>query len=42
MTEMLKTDVLGPVKTPATRREQLLDEVERSRLSGLTYAELVG
>src|SRR2546427_2522996 len=39
---VLKTDVLGRVKTPASRREQLLDEFERSGLSGAKYAELVG
>src|SRR5207249_1176328 len=39
---ILKTDVLGRVKTPAGRREQLLDEFERSGLSGAKYAELVG
>ncbi len=39
---VLKTDVLGRVKTPAQRREQLLDEFERSGLSGSKYAELVG
>ena len=31
---VLKTGVLGRVKTPAARREQLLDEFERSGLSG--------
>jgi hypothetical protein len=39
---VLKTDVLGRVKTPPNRREQLLDELERSGLSGGKYAELVG
>jgi hypothetical protein len=39
---ILKTDVLGRVKTPADRREQLLDEFERSGLSGQQFAELVG
>ncbi len=39
---ILKTDVLGRVKTPAVRREQLLDEFERSGLPGLKFAELVG
>ena len=39
---LLKTDVLGRVKTPAARREQLLDEFERSGTSGQTFAELVG
>jgi hypothetical protein len=39
---ILKTDVLGRVKTPLTRREQLLDEFERSGLSGQKFAVLVG
>ena len=39
---LLKTDVLGRVKTPAARREQLLDEFERSGASGQKFAELVG
>src|ERR1700758_2999919 len=39
---ILKIDVLGRVKTPAARREQLLDEFERSGLSGQQFAELVG
>jgi hypothetical protein len=39
---VLKQDVLGRVKTPATRREQLLDEFERSGLPGLKFAELAG
>ena len=39
---ILKTDVLGRVKTPAARREQLLDEFERSGLNGQKFAELVG
>lgn len=39
---VLKTDVLGRVKTPRERREQLLDEFERSGLSGCKYAELIG
>ena len=30
---VLKTDVLGRVRTPAARREALLDEFERSGLS---------
>ena len=37
-----KTDVLGRIKTPAARREQLLDEFERSGLSGCKFAELAG
>lgn len=39
---LLKTDVLGRVKTPAARREQLLDEFERGGTSGQKFAELVG
>jgi ferric-dicitrate binding protein FerR (iron transport regulator) len=39
---IIKTDVLGRIKTPAARREQLLDEFERSGLSGCKFAELVG
>jgi hypothetical protein len=40
--QVLKTDVLGRVKTPAARREQLLDEFERSGLTGQKFAEVVG
>src|SRR5437899_10308497 len=39
---ILKTDVLGRVKTSSSRREQLLDEFEQSGLNGKKYAELVG
>jgi hypothetical protein len=39
---VLKTDGLGRVKTPVARREQLLEEFERSGLSGIKYAALVG
>lgn len=39
---VLKTDVLGRIKTPKEQREQLLDEFERSGLSGCKYAQLVG
>lgn len=39
---LLKTDVMGRVKTPAARREQLLDEFERGGTSGQKFAELVG
>lgn len=39
---IIKSDVLGRVKTPAARREQLLDEFERSGLSGCKFAELAG
>ena len=39
---VLKQDVLGRVKTPQARREQLLDEFERSGLPGLKFAEVAG
>jgi len=39
---VLKTDVLGRVKTPRARREQILDEFERSGLRGQKFAALVG
>jgi hypothetical protein len=39
---ILKQDVLGRIKTPKARREQLLDEFERSGLPGLKFAELAG
>ena len=40
--QIIKTDVLGRVKTPSARREELLDEFERSGLSGRKFAELAG
>jgi hypothetical protein len=40
--EILKTDKLRRVKTPAARRESLLDEFERSGLSGQEFATLAG
>jgi hypothetical protein len=39
---VLKQDVLGRVRTPKARREQLLDEFERSGLPGLKFAQLAG
>jgi acetyl esterase/lipase len=39
---ILKTDVLGRVRMPAARREKLLDEFERSGVSGRKFAELIG
>jgi hypothetical protein len=39
---ILKTDVLGRIKTPQERREQLLDEFEKSGLTGQKFAALVG
>ena len=39
---ILKSDDVGRVQTPPERREQLLDEFERSGLSGAKFAPLVG
>ena len=39
---ILKTDTRGRVQTPRKRREQLLDEFERSGLSGAKFAQVVG
>ena len=39
---ILKTDALGRVRTPAARRERLLDEFEGSGMSGVQFAEYVG
>ena len=39
---ILKTDEAGRVRTPAVRRESLLDEFERSGLSGTKFATLAG
>jgi len=39
---VLKTDTRGRIQTPLARREQLLDEFERSGLSGKKFAALVG
>jgi hypothetical protein len=39
---ILKIDVLGRVKTPGERRERLLDEFEKSGLTGQKFAALVG
>jgi transposase len=41
-TEILKTDDLGRVRVPRERQEQLLDEFERSGLSGAKFAALCG
>ena len=40
--KILKTDALGRVRTPAARHEQLLDEFERSGVSGAKFAGLTG
>lgn len=39
---ILKQDSQGRVRTPAARRESLLDEFERSGLSGPKFARLAG
>jgi len=39
---MLKRDVLGRVQTSRERREVVLDEYERSGLSGPKFAEVMG
>ncbi len=39
---VLKTDTRGRVRVPAERREALLDEFDRSGLSGVKFAELAG
>jgi hypothetical protein len=39
---VLKTDVLGRVKTGAVQREAMLDEFERSGLSGTKFAAVAG
>jgi len=40
--QILKADVAGRVRTPLARREQILDEFERSGTSGVKFAALVG
>jgi len=40
--QLLKTDALGRVRTPAARREQSLAEFDPSGLSGAKFAEFVG
>lgn len=40
--EILKTDTLARVRTPPERREQLLGEFERSGMTGMQFAALVG
>jgi hypothetical protein len=39
---VLKTDEKGRVRTPALQREKLLDELERSGISGPQFAAVVG
>lgn len=40
--QLLKTDVLGRVQTPVERREAILDEFEKSGLSGKKFAAMAG
>src|ERR1044071_3240281 len=40
--QVLKTDELRRVRTPAARRESLIQECERSGLSGAKFAALTG
>jgi len=40
--ELLKTDTLGRVRTSRARREEILDEFERSGGSGAQFAALLG
>jgi hypothetical protein len=39
---VLKSDAMGRVRRPAARRRELLEEFERSGLSGKKFAALVG
>lgn len=39
---IIKADTRGRVQTPAARRESLLDEFERSGLTGTKFAALAG
>jgi hypothetical protein len=40
--EVIKTDALGRMRTSAARRENLLNEFDKSGLSGKKFAELSG
>lgn len=40
--QIMKTDRIGRSKTPKARREELLEEFERSGLSGPKFAAIVG
>src|SRR5215213_8036712 len=40
--KLMTTDARGHVKVPVERREALLDEFERSGLSGVKFAQLAG
>jgi transposase-like protein len=40
--EPMKGDTLGRVRTPSAKREEILDAFERSGVSGVEFAALVG
>lgn len=40
--QLLVQDVRGRVRTPREKREQILDEYERSGMSGMAFAAMVG
>lgn len=40
--EILKTDVLGRVRIPPSKRESILDAFERSGMSGVAFAKHIG
>ena len=40
--KFLRRDALGRVRTPRAKREEILDEFERSGMSGAQFAELAG
>lgn len=40
--KLIKTDVMGRVRVPAWKREEILDEFDRSAMSGQAFAEYVG
>jgi len=40
--QILKSDTLGRVRTPRERREALLEEFEKSGMSGAKFAEFIG
>ena len=41
-TNALRTDTRGRVRTPVERREELLDEFERSGISAMAFAKMAG
>ena len=40
--QILKSDKLGRVRTPPCRRDELLDEFERSGVAAVKFAQMVG